>query len=157
MEQKEARVIKASRNLQAKVGTGRVDENRIAQAQAVMDENTVDFRSVVKSDLDALRKILAAYQKNPEKIPEKDRVSRIIMNIKANAGTFKYELVSTLSAAVLTLLDGNQRLDKKAIRIIDVLYKTVLFITHKQIKGDGGKEGRELADAFAEMCDSYKK
>ena len=157
MKQTEARVIKASRNLQAKVGTGRVNEDMIAQAQAVMDENTVDFLPVVKPDLDALRKILAVYHKNPEKVPAKDRMSRIIMNIKANAGTFKYELVSTLSAAVLTLLDGIDRLDKKAMRIIDVLYKTVLFITHKQIKGDGGEEGRELADAFAEMCDSYKK
>ena len=64
MKQTEARVIKASRNLQAKVGTGRVNEDMIAQAQAVMDENTVDFLPVVKPDLDALRKILAVYHKN---------------------------------------------------------------------------------------------
>ncbi len=152
---REAKRIKASLDLQKKVGTGAIDEKKIERAQEVIKNNNVDFAPVAKPHLDQLSKAIKASLglKNPENEKEiLESYMTPIMNIKANAATFNYALIGGLAGTVLTFLEDVKKYDRKVVQIVDLLYKTILLILARKMSGDGGPEGRALQGAFQDVC-----
>lgn len=156
-ESKKARTIKANKELQMKVGTGQVDERVVDAAQKVIEENTVDFAPVAKPELDALQKALDEARKD---MSDGDAVLESlktpIMNLKANAATFKYKFISDLTGTVLMFLENVSKPDKKILQIVDVLHKTILLSLAYNMQGDGGAHGKVLLEAFSKLCQKYK-
>jgi len=156
----EAKRIKANLDLQKKVGTGNIDEKKVAKAQDVIKNNKVDFAPVAKPHLDELSKAIKNSMglKNPEN--EKavlESYMTPIMNIKANAATFNYSLISGLAGIVLTFLEDVGKFDKKVVQIVDLLYKTILLILARKMAGDGGSDGKALLGAFHDVCQKTMK
>ena len=151
-----ARRIKASKDIQAKVGTGQVSESVVKRAQGVIDNNQVDFVAVASPFLKDLREAIEAAKKS-KNMAEYDivKITKPMMNMKANAGSFKYELVSELAGSVLLLLENTGTLNRKNIQITDVTYKTMLLLVMKKIKGDGGDMGSSLRIAYGDMCQKF--
>lgn len=156
----EAKRIKANLDLQKKVGTGSIDEKKVERAQEVIKNNKVDFAPIAKPHLDELSKAIKASLglKNPQN--EKEILESYItpiMNIKANAATFNYSLISGLAGTVLTFLEDTKKYDKKVVQIVDLLYKTILLILARKMSGDGGMEGKALLGAFYDVCQKTMK
>lgn len=153
------KIIKASLELQQKVGSGSIAEEKIRQAQNVINENKVDFAPIAKPQLDIL---LSAIRDAQNYESGNDRAvlqsfSTPIMNIKANAATFNYPVISGLSGIVLTFLEDAKRFDKKAVQVVDLLHKTILLVLARKISGDGGRDGKALQLAFQELCRKFSK
>lgn len=143
----ETKRIKANLDLQKKVGTGSIDEKKVEKAQEVIKNNKVDFAPIAKPHLDELSKAIKASLglKNPPNEKEiLESYMTPIMNIKANAATFNYSLISGLAGTVLTFLEDVKKYDKKVVQIVDLLCKTTLLILARKMAGDGGPEGRAL-------------
>ncbi len=160
MTKRSAKVIKASKALQMKVGTGTIDDQVLEKAQKLMDENKIDFAPLAKEHVSALvEAIQDAESKEPNGYENVDLASfsTPIMNLKGNAGSFHYQLIGDISGAVLSLLEHADRMDKKLLEIMQVLHKTILLIMAQELKGLGGKEGKQLNIAFQELCTSYAK
>lgn len=158
--EEEVKRIKANLDLQKKVGTGSIDEKKVTKAQDVIKNNKVDFAPIAKPHLDELSKSIKASLgvKTPE--DEKAVLESYmipIMNIKANAATFNYSLISGLAGIVLTFLEDVGKYDKKVVQIVDLLYKTILLILAKKMAGDGGNEGKALLGAFHDVCHKTMK
>jgi hypothetical protein len=147
-------VYKASKMLQQKVGAGPLDEEVVKKSQKVLDENDVDFTPM---GLQFLGKLEAALkQANDASIDMKVRKQALtapVMELKANASIFKYNLIGTLANIMLSFLESTPTLDKDAITIVDAHHKTLHMIVVKKMTGDGGQHGeifvRELKDACA--------
>ncbi|MFN3827199.1 MAG: hypothetical protein ACK4NR_06185 [Micavibrio sp.] len=149
------KTIEASRELQKKIGTGVVDEKKVAMAQAVIANNKVDFAPIAKPHLDLLGQAIreSAGLKNPPNEKEiLESYMTPIMNIKANAATFNYSLISGLAGTVLMFLETVGKYDRKVVQIVDLLYKTILLVLARKMAGDGGYEGKALITAFQEVC-----
>lgn len=156
-EQKKARKIKANKELQLKVGTGQIDERVVDAAQKVIEDNTVDFAPVAKPELDALQKAMDAARKDmSDGQAVLDSLKTPIMNLKANAATFKYKFISDLTGTVLMFLENVNKPDKKILQIVDVLHKTILLSLAYNMQGDGGDNGKVLLAAFSKLCQKYK-
>lgn len=156
-ESKKARTIKANRELQLKVGTGQVDERVVDAAQKVIEENTVDFAPVARPELDALQKALDEARKDmSDGNAVLESLKAPIMNLKANAATFKYKFISDLTGTVLMFLENVSQPDKKILQIVDVLHKTILLSLAYNMQGDGGAHGKVLLEAFNKLCQKYK-
>lgn len=158
--EEEVKRIKANLDLQKKVGTGSIDEKKVSKAQDIIKNNKVDFAPIAKPHLDELSKAIKASLgvKSPE--DEKailESYMTPIMNIKANAATFNYSLISGLAGTVLTFLEDVGKYDKKVVQIVDLLYKTILLILAKKMAGDGGNEGKALLGAFHDVCQKTMK
>lgn len=156
----EAKRIKANLDLQKKVGTGSIDEKKVERAQEVIKNNKVDFAPIAKPHLDELSKAIKASLglKNPSNEKEiLETYMTPIMNIKANAATFNYSLISGLAGTVLTFLEDVKMYDKKVVQIVDLLYKTILLILARKMSGDGGAEGKALLGAFHDVCQKTMK
>lgn len=156
----EAKRIKANLDLQKRVGTGSIDEKKVERAQEVIKNNKVDFVPIAKPHLDELSKAIkmSLGLKNPGNQKEiLESYMTPIMNIKANAATFNYSLISGLSGTVLTFLEDVGKYDKKVVQIVDLLYKTILLILARKMSGDGGAEGKALQVAFYDVCQKTMK
>lgn len=156
----EAKRIKANLDLQKKVGTGSIDERKVEKAQEVIKNNKVDFAPIAKPHLDELSKAIKASLGLKEPDNEKQILESYmtpIMNIKANAATFNYSLISGLAGTVLTFLEDVKKYDRKVVQIVDLLYKTILLILARKMSGDGGGEGKALLGAFHDVCQKTMK
>lgn len=157
-ERPKAKKIKASKKLQMKVGTGKIDAKVVEQAQKTIEKTKVDFAPIARPHLNKIRGLVEEIQKSGDygSVPIED-FTMPIMNLKANAGSFNYETVSDMSGTVLMFLENLDSLDKKVVQIIDLLHKTVLLIIAKEMKGKNHPEGKALIAAFQEVCNKYKK
>lgn len=158
MVKKLPKKIRASRELQGKVGIGVIDEKKIGAAQRLMDNNKVDFGPLARPDLDRLQKAIdAAREGMSDSAAAMQSLKIPIMNLKANAGSFNYGFVSQLTGMVLLFLEDIDKPDKKIIQIVDILHKTILLALAYQMSGDGGNNGQMLLKTFEEVCRKYKR
>lgn len=154
----DVKVIKASTELQQKVGTGSIDDHKVQIAQQVINENKVDFAPIARPHLEELRRLIAETSKSRGDKSDREVLRALMtptMNIKANAATFNYPLISGLTSIVLTFLEDARRYDKKVLQIVDLLHKTILLVLARKMTGDGGVEGKALQVAFQELCQKF--
>ncbi|MCB9991558.1 MAG: hypothetical protein H6867_09325 [Rhodospirillales bacterium] len=117
MSTNKPRKIKASYELQNKVGMGPIDEKKVVAAQAMMDTSTVDFIVIARPELDQLHTVITAAKAGKDYSAETmTAIKTPIMNLKANAGTFKYSFISDLTGSVLMLFEGLDKADKRFCR-----------------------------------------
>jgi hypothetical protein len=148
----QAKIIRATKDLQLKAGSGEIEARRIKRAEEVIESNTHDFVPTAQEFLERLENgINAARKGNSAEIDLIAGMTRPVMELKANAQMFKYDLVSILANVMLGFLEHIQSLDKDAIDIVEAHHKTLSLIIHKRMKGDNGSNGAllkmELEDA----------
>ncbi len=148
----QAKIIKASKDLQVKAGSGQVGAEKIKRAEETIESNTHDFVPTAEEFLERLENGISAARKGDG--TEVDLIAgmtRPVMELKANAQMFKYDLVSILANVMLGFLEHIRSLDKDAIDIVEAHHKTLSLIIHKRMKGDSGSNGAllkmELEDA----------
>jgi len=150
------KVIKANTSLQNKVGTGKIDESSIERCQSVMDNNDIDFHPVAMEFLDKLTEAIKAAK--TADIETQDTIGELtapVMQLKANASIFKYDLIGNLANVMLSFLENIKELDKDAISIVEAHHKTLTAIILKKMVGDGGAFGKQMEEELKGACQRY--
>ncbi len=148
--------IKANHILQAKVGLGIVDEATIAKAQSVIDKNTFNFTPIAMMFLSQLHDGLEIAKH--EQTTNRRSIERLInpvMQIKANARIFKYDLLGNLAGIMLDFLEKLNVLDKDVIEIVEAHEKTLSHIVSTEMRGAGGQIGTSLETELEGACTRY--
>jgi len=152
----QVKIIKASKELQLKAGTGNIEARRIERAEKVIESNPHDFVPTAQEFLERLENgIRAARKGSGTQADLIAGVTRPVMELKANAQMFKYDLVSILANVMLGFLEHIQSLDKDAIDIVEAHHKTLSLIIHRQMKGDNGSNGALLKMELEEAVQRY--
>jgi hypothetical protein len=154
----DVQIIKATNKLQVKAGVGEVDAVKIERAEHTIQHNTENFAEIGKGFLDRLNEAVEDAHKDNVLMKDKiDRLTKPVMELKANARMFKYELVSELANIILDFLENIDSLDKDAIDIVAAHQKTLNLIISKNMKGDCGATGELLRKELADACQRYFK
>jgi hypothetical protein len=152
----ETRVYKASKMLQAKVGTGAVKPEKTQICQQKLDENTTDFAPMAAEFLAALEKEIERARQGKEDLQSlRDHVTRPVMQLKANGAMFGYTLIGDLANIMLSFLEGVSRLDGDIIQIVEAHHKTLAAIVRGEMKGDGGEPGKAMKAELVSACKRY--
>ncbi|QQG36288.1 MAG: hypothetical protein HYS17_00400 [Micavibrio aeruginosavorus] len=155
-QDKDVNIIKASRMLQAKVGSGDIDKERIAKSQSVIESNKVDFVPLARQFLEELDNALQAVPEAPQDIKTAIQpVIESVMQIKGNAAMFNYTLVGSLASIVLNFLENLNTWDKDSHDIVEAHMKTLQLIVNNGMKGDGGQYGTQLVTELRDACQRY--
>ncbi len=155
-EDKRARTIKFNRLLQAKVGTGQVNEELIKKSQKLIEENTTDFAPMAKEYLNPLKDAIDAARKgDKENSVILQEITDPVMQLKANAAMFDYALVGNLANIMMNFLETIESIDEDVLEIVDAHYKTLVLIIGNEMKGDGGEYGQELTGELKDACKRY--
>jgi hypothetical protein len=155
-ESKKALIIKADHTLQRKIGLGPLDQKAVARAQRVMDNNSVDFQPLAQEYLNHLADAIGIAKFTD--ISRNEAVGLMttpVMQLKANAATFRYTLIGTLANIMLSFLEGIREIDEDVIDIVSAHHKTLSAIVAKKMEGDGGAYGRQLEDELKLACKRY--
>ena len=144
--------------LREKVGVGGVDPKRLEQGEEYIDNNDLDFLPYATNIMKRLEKIIGAARISKDKGKRViDKLAQPIMELKANGGMFKYKLVSEIADIVLNFLENIEELDKDCFEIIDAHQTTLSVIITNKLKGDGGREGKILAEELTKATRRYFK
>ncbi|MCB1720984.1 MAG: hypothetical protein KDI11_04440 [Alphaproteobacteria bacterium] len=154
--QNKVRVFKADKQLQQKVGTGPLDEAIVERCQDVMDRNDVDFAPLAMEFLgkleNAIKDVTAEKKSKEESVHE---MTNAVMQLKANASTFHYNLIGNMANIMLSFLEGIQEIDNDAIAIVNAHHQTLKAIVLKKMSGDGGPIGKQMEDELKAACKRY--
>lgn len=151
------KIHKASRILQAKIGSGPIDEATVEKCQDVIDNNDVDFKPLAEDYLDKLSKAMANIEQNPDLSVEAgiESLTAPVMQLKANAPTFQYPLIGRLANVMLSFLESIRMLDKDALAIVEAHQRTLQAIIQKEVIGDGGAFGQQMEEELKNACKRY--
>ncbi len=151
-----ANIIKANRLLQAKVGSGNIDDERISKSQTIIETDSTDFAPMAREFLDQLEKALALVPNEPADVKKSIQPVIVeIMQIKANAAMFNYGLMGTLANIVLNFLENLDSWNQDAHDIVDAHLKTQRLIINNGMKGSGGEYGTQLTTELRDACSRY--
>lgn len=155
---RKAEFIKPPNTLKAKVGSGGLSEDILDKAQALLENNTVDFSPLGEM-------YLANLMRGAEKanaMGKGDDIEQVIsmmiypaMQLKANGSMFHYPLVTSVADKLVQFLEVIIEPDADAIEIVIAFHTTLRAIVMGRITGDGGRHGKELLDALIAACQRY--
>jgi hypothetical protein len=149
-------VIKANMALQAKVGAGPLDEKVVERCQEVIDNNTVDFAPLAMEYLNSLEAAIQKAKSGGVNIKQAtEEMTAPVMQLKANATTFKYNLIGNLANIMLSFLEGVKELDNDVIAIVGAHHQTLKAIVLKKMSGDGGAVGKTMEEELKGACARY--
>jgi hypothetical protein len=161
MDQKKVRnaeLLIPPNKLKAKIGSGGIDETVLSKAQELLENNTIDFKPIALMLVDLLHEAIAdakAGTLQGEKAIE--AMLYPAMQLKAQGGMFHYPLISEISNILVNFLETVVFVDKDMLDIVVAHKMSINAVMGSQIKGDGGKVGRELRDALLDACARYYK
>ncbi len=144
--------------IKKKVGGGGLSENILSKAQALLENNTVDFRPLGEMYLDALSKGIEQARTPPKGLETENIIAAMLypaMQLKANGGMFHYPLITNISDKLIQFLEVITVIDAPALEIILAFHTTMRAVLLGQIKGNGGIRGAELMQALVDACYRY--
>lgn len=155
---RKAEFIKPPNTLKAKVGSGGLSEDILNRAQALLENNTVDFQPLAEMYLTALMKGIENAKEADAKADKEHIISAMLypgMQLKANGGMFHYPLVTRMSDKLIQFLEVVEEPDIECIEIVLAFHTTIRAVVLGKIKGDGGPHGQNLLDALTDACMRY--
>ncbi len=132
--------------LKAKLG-GAVayDPAAVARAEAALEELKGDYDERVRDDLAALAAGLEAAKADPcEAGAQLEAMRWRAHEVKGQAGTFGYPLVTAIAGSLETLLQRVDRSDQRHLDLIQTHLHAMTVVVRDGIEGEGGERGREL-------------
>lgn len=155
---RKAEFIKPQNNLKAKVGSGGLGEDILNKAQALLENNAVDFQPLAEMYLNALSRGIEKCQKPGPRDTAETLIAGMIypsMQLKANGGMFHYQLVTKIADKLIQFMEVIEEPDMDAVDIVLAFHTTMRAIIMSKITGNGGRHGFELMQALDEACNRY--
>lgn len=154
-QRRKAEYIKPPNLLKAKVGSGGLSDDIIAKAQALLENNAVDFQPLAELYLNSLFSGIEKTRKNISEETNEYNIGSMLypaMQLKANGGMFHYPLVTTIADRLVQFLEVIELIDEDAIEIVLAFHTTLRAVITGQVQGDGGTHGADLIAALDEAC-----
>lgn len=151
---KKPKFINPPNKLKAKVGGGGIAPERLKQAQEYINNNSVDFIPQAKSFLDLVTEF-AVEAKNSRENFDRNKLTNPIMQLKANGGMFRYQLISDVADICLLFVETINEMNDDAYEVIQAHVNTISIIINNQMSGRGGKEGAALLKELEKACKRY--
>jgi hypothetical protein len=155
---RKAELISPPNKLKEKVGSGGIDEGVLFKAQALLENNTIDFNPIAALLVDVLNEAITD-AKNGTTVGEPAIESMIYpaMQLKAQGTMFHYPLITDISNILVNFLETVTNADKDVLDIVVAHKMSINAVLASKIKGDGGKIGKELRDALMDACNRFYK
>jgi len=149
------KIYNASKVLQRKAGTGKVDPKKLQEAEKIIAENTINFVPMAMDYLTELGKAIQNADKGVEDAHH--NITLPIMHLKSTGTVFKYPLVSDLSDITLTFLETTKTVNVDVLAIVMAHEKLLHAILAEEMSGEGGAKGKAMKTEMASVCDRYLK
>lgn len=155
---RKAEIMRPPNMLKAKVGSGGISDAILDKAQALLENNTVDFQPLADIYLLTLMKAIETAQMDHEKQETENLIAAMIypaVQLKANGGMFHYPLITIMSDRLIQYLEVIVEPDLDALEIVLAFHTTIRAVVMGRVTGTGGRHGQELLNALNDACMRY--
>ncbi len=155
---RKAEILRPPNTLKAKVGSGGISEAILDKAQALLENNVVDFQPLADMYMQSLMKAIENAQANHDKLDTETLIAAMIypaVQLKANGGMFHYPLVTIMADRLIQYLEVIVEPDLDALEIVLAFHTTLRAVIMGRITGTGGRHGQELLAALNDACMRY--
>lgn len=155
---RKAEILRPPNMLKAKVGSGGISDAILDKAQALLENNIVDFQPLADIYLLTLMKAIETAQMDHEKQETENLIAAMIypaVQLKANGGMFHYPLITIMSDRLIQYLEVIVEADLDALEIVLAFHTTIRAVVMGRITGTGGRHGQELLNALNDACMRY--
>ena len=155
---RKAEILRPPNTLKAKVGSGGISEAILDKAQALLENNVVDFQPLADMYMSALMKAIEHAQTNHDKQDTETLIAGMLypaVQLKANGGMFHYPLVTIMADRLIQYLEVIVEPDLDALEIVLAFHTTLRAVIMGRITGTGGRHGQELLAALNDACMRY--
>ncbi|KLN60749.1 hypothetical protein WH96_09695 [Kiloniella spongiae] len=126
-------------------------EDIVAKAEHALSEMEGDYEVLVGDEVTQISEFLQTAKNDPSEgahcIKE---IHTIGHNIKGQAATFSYPLLSLAAKSLCHFIQENAAVAEERLDLIEAHVNTMRIIISQKTKGDGGKEGQGLITALEE-------
>lgn len=153
-----AEIIRPPNTLKAKVGSGGISDAILDKAQALLENNVVDFQPLAEMYLQTLMKAIETAQNQAGHIDGETLITGMIypaIQLKANGGMFHYPLITIMADRLIQFLEVIVEPDLDALEIVLAFHTTLRAVVMGRITGTGGRHGQELLSALNDACMRY--
>lgn len=157
MSEDKLEVINPPNTLKQKVGTGgagAVDLEALERAEQVILGMTDTYLEWVVEDL---RKIEEAYKilaaASGDRKAEMDGVFQVSHDIKGQGGSFGYDLMTAIGNELCRLIERIDKIGPNEVEAVKVHIDSLKLVIAQNMKGGGGKPGKEILAGLQKICD----
>lgn len=139
-------IINPPNLLKAKVGGDLShDEALVKRAEDALEELSEDYAEWLERDLADLSRLLDEVKGDPEAAgPGLEEMARRAHDVKGQAGTFGYPLITALAESLCNLLSRLDGLNTSCLEVMTTHVEAMEVVRRDGIRGEGGAPGREL-------------
>lgn len=126
--------------------------DRLAQAEAAINALKGEYSKQLRTDVDQLAKIFALVPpKDPDATVLEDLFG-IAHNLKGQAGSFGYDLVTSIAASLCDLLrQQSGHFSSQDVKIVGQHVQVLERVVSKGIVGDGGETGQKIVQSLRDL------
>ena len=116
----------------------------VARANSAIEAIGNDYRQRLIDDGKQLRKLLDEAEQSDDRGEIFQSIFEVTHNIKGQAGSFGYALLTKLGASLCDYLRAGDHTDNDALQIVRHHVTTITSVIDEDIQGDGGELGTQL-------------
>jgi HPt (histidine-containing phosphotransfer) domain-containing protein len=126
---------------------GESAEPLFAAAEATIDRQATDYLGRLRSDLTEVKSAIdIALSSDDQRDAAVDRLFALIHNMKGQATTFGYPLVSQIGALTCSILQRSPPADEARLRIVKAHIDALSIVIEHNLAGNGGELGTKLVE-----------
>jgi predicted DNA-binding ribbon-helix-helix protein len=155
---RKAAFIKPLNFLKAKVGHGGLNEEILTKAEAVLENNAVDFLPMAETCLASLMRGIKQARNHVHGEDGEALIARMLepaTDLKAGGAMCGYPLVARIADKLIQFLEAIAEPDKDAIEIVLAFHTTIRAVLTGRTPGFGGKCADELVQTLEAACLRY--
>lgn len=157
-QKKKATYYNPPNRLREKVGVGGIDPLVLEEAEEYIAKNKMDILPYAEQMLHEINTVISDCRAGViSRKQAKERIVPPIMELKANGRMFRYALVSEIAGVILDFLESISDINDDAMDVVVVHQQSLNAIINNKLSGEGGKEGRALAEELYAACRRYYK
>ena len=126
--------------------------DRLAQAEAAINALKGEYSQQLRSDADQLAKIFASVNPKGPDAKVLEDLFGVAHNLKGQAGSFGYDLVTSIAASLCDLLRAQEgHLSSHDVKIVGQHVQVLARVVDKGIVGDGGETGQKIVQSLRDL------
>lgn len=137
--------------LLAKVKAGPESGFDFAAADNVILELAKEFAARLPAELEKIEAAFKAVQASPEDEELRNALFRLVHDLKGQAGTFDYNLITVVGNDLCRFLERRVQMTSRRLKVVGFFIEGMGLVAKRDIKGDGGEFGMKLINTLHGM------
>lgn len=138
----------------AKNGDGPVliDPEVLDRAEKAVEKLTEDYSVWAREDIDGLRLALSQIRTEPKNTGATiAEIYRRALDLKGQGGGFGYDLITSVGDLLTRFMEARETVSERDCQIIEAHIDAMQAVINQDIKGSGGRIGKQIVAGLREL------